>query len=206
MKTKFRLENWNVRKDFHKNYRACGCVYDNPKFHEGKYITTSEILNIAEKNNKIIIHTLNSVYELTLNSYSGNEGTLKEFKTYFNTLSEKMFKISEKLLSVGDSLICNSNIIYSSKSDGLIHIKALNSEEHSAIVFEYPKDNFLLKYVPKSYENLYSINLSDDLSEKNVLYELNLKEQYVNKFDYKSIANVVLEPYSIIEQPDLYAF
>lgn len=56
------LSNWQIWP-CREGYFTCGNVFGNPQFKNNTRITTSLIERIAVDNNKLIIKTLNSIYE-----------------------------------------------------------------------------------------------------------------------------------------------
>ena len=61
MKDKYLLKNWSIYNIFFYSV-AQGNVYDNPKFEDGTFITTSDILNFNIKEDHLEIETRNSIY------------------------------------------------------------------------------------------------------------------------------------------------
>lgn len=177
----YTLENWNITTANCGSFQAHGKVYKNPKFKKETDIYTSTILEIESEEAEYLIHTLNSVYRLPMESYVGNED-MQTIVDDFYAQNRRAMDCAEKLLSEGDCLFFNYKVFYNT-GKGII-----------SLPFTKPSDTFYVKYIYADngfelyvYDNGYCTVEFDENHRKCALYKLAFYGAYITKSDYIAI-------------------
>lgn len=97
MKNKYLLKNWNIYNILFYSV-AQGNVYGNPKFEDGTFIHTSDILNFNIKEDHLEVETRNSIYciypeDIDTNFEKDNPGYYQELYDRMKRQKEKMEEI-----------------------------------------------------------------------------------------------------------------
>lgn len=182
----YKLLLWSIRETIgNKSYYANGNVYNNPKFNEGKNINTSVITDAEYQDDNLVIHTLNSVYRLPLDSFDGYDISVVERMTDSFKKSKKIARpAAEKLLSAGECLICSFNVIYYSKK-GIVELKK-TKKSHNDFEYEYPDEKFRVHFVKNCMTgsiDISYISCSDDSADKYV-YVISAENSTISKYSY----------------------
>ncbi len=187
----YKLSPWDITKSFweKEHYRACGNVYGNPKFKEGRDITTSEIIDCEfDQDKNLIIQTENSYYFLPKESFNGIDYSLVEEMTeVFFSLKEKLMKAAKKLLSVGDCIICYDRIIYHSR-DGLISLETEKCQGwRKFYIASYEKENLKIKWDADTINSNVNIKSLEHENSDGFVYSILFGNKDIKKRSFKTV-------------------
>lgn len=200
----YKLLLWSIGENFgNKSFYANGNVYGNPRFNDGKNISTSVITDAEYKDDNLVIHTMNSVYLLPLDSFEGYDISVVERMTdYFKKSKKTARHAAEKLLSAGECLICPYNVMYYSKK-GIVELERTKNSVND-FEFEYPDENFRVIFVKNCITS--SIDISyiswSDYSAGKYVYVISVENSTISKYSYSDFKSDACWDMNDIFEPD----